>query len=198
MFELPKLKYGMGDLKQCMSEEAIQFHYGKHHQAYTDKLNLALDANPKYKGQTIEDLLTNIDAIDESARTALRNQGGGYYNHSLFWETMSPKGGGEPSGRVSEIINSNYGSFQGFAEEFTNKSMSVFGSGWTWLLQNGNIITTANQDTPVSMGYEVPLLCLDLWEHAYYIDYRNRRDEFIKAWWNVVDWQAVNDRVVNR
>jgi Fe-Mn family superoxide dismutase len=198
MFKLPELRYGYDALLKCMSEETMMFHYGKHHQAYVDKLNVAIDSNPELKDKSLEELLTNIESIPDSSRAAIKNNGGGHYNHSMFWGGMSGSGSGDPTGAILDLLVTKYGSFQHFVEEFTSKSMGIFGSGWTWLLQNGEIITTANQDTPISFGHQQPLLCLDVWEHAYYIDYRNRRDEFIKSWWGVVDWKAVSERLVNR
>lgn len=195
MFKLPDLKYGYDALASCMSQETINFHYGKHHQAYVDKLNAAIEANPENKNKSLEELLTNTESISVAA---IKNNGGGHYNHSLFWDSMSGDGGGEPDGVLLEKIINKYGSFQMFAEEFTTKSMGIFGSGWAWLLQDGEIITTSNQDTPISLGHQQPLLCLDVWEHAYYIDHRNRRDEFIKSWWGVVDWKAASDRLINQ
>jgi Fe-Mn family superoxide dismutase len=178
-----------------MSQETMSFHYGKHHQAYVDKLNAAIEANPEYKSKSLEELLTSTESISVAA---IKNNGGGHYNHSLFWDIMSGDGGGEPTGVLSELIVNKYGSFQKFVDEFTSKSMGIFGSGWVWLLQDGEIITTSNQDNPISLGHQQPLLCLDVWEHAYYIDYRNRRDEFVKSWWEVVDWKAVSDRLINQ
>jgi Fe-Mn family superoxide dismutase len=195
MFKLPDLKYGYDALAKCMSQETMSFHYGKHHQAYVDKLNAAIEANPEYKSKSLEELLTSTESISVAA---IKNNGGGHYNHSLFWDIMSGDGGGEPTGVLSELIVNKYGSFQKFVDEFTSKSMGIFGSGWVWLLQDGEIITTSNQDNPISLGHQQPLLCLDVWEHAYYIDYRNRRDEFVKSWWEVVDWKAVSDRLINQ
>lgn len=195
MYKLPGLKYGYDALAKCMSQETMSFHYGKHHQAYVDKLNAAIEANPEHRNKSLEELLTNAES---TSIAAIKNNGGGHYNHSLFWDSMSGDGGGEPTGVLSELITNKYGSFQKFVDEFTTKSMGVFGSGWAWLLQDGEIITTPNQDTPISLGYQQPLLCLDVWEHAYYIDHRNRRDEFIKSWWEVVDWKAVSARLINQ
>ncbi|MFZ2125142.1 MAG: superoxide dismutase [Candidatus Saccharimonadales bacterium] len=195
MFKLPDLKYGYDALVKCMSQETMNFHYGKHHQAYVDKLNAAIEANPEYKNKSLEELLTGTESISVAA---IKNNGGGHYNHSLFWDSMSGDGGGEPTGALLELIINKYGSFQKFVDDFTSKSMGIFGSGWAWLLQDGEIITTSNQDTPISLGHQQPLLCLDVWEHAYYIDHRNRRDEFIKSWWEVVDWKAVSVRLINQ
>jgi Fe-Mn family superoxide dismutase len=198
MFELPKLSYGYGSLSRAISAEIMHLHHDKHHQAYVDKLNAAIEAAPELKGRGVDDLLKNIATLPETSRTPVKNNAGGHYNHSFFWSCMSPNGGGEPSGEVAELLSSKYGSFQKFVEQFTTKAMSVFGSGWVWLQPNGDIITTANQDTPIAQGLESPLLCLDVWEHAYYLDYENRRDEYVKTWWNIVDWASVEKRYSER
>jgi len=195
MYKLPNLTYNYDALSRCMSGETMSYHYGKHHQAYVDKLNAALDANPEFKDRTLEDLLCNCATLPESARKPICNNAGGHYNHSLFWLCMSPNGGGEPTGDVANLINNRYGSFQKFVDEFTTKALGVFGSGWVYLQPNGDIITTPNQDTPLSIGLEAPILCLDVWEHAYYLDYKNKRDDFIKSWWSVVDWNSVSERL---
>lgn len=194
MFTLPKLTYDYDALGQYISKDIMELHHSKHHQTYVDKLNAAISTAPELQGRTIESLLANLDNVASGARTAVRNHGGGHYNHSLFWQWMSPNGGGEPSGELARLILARYGSFQAFVDEFTTKSLGVFGSGWVWLQPNGEIITTANQDTPIMQGIVSPLLGLDVWEHAYYLDYKNKRDDYIKAWWNVVDWNFVASR----
>lgn len=194
MFTLPKLTYDYDALGQYISKDIMELHHSKHHQTYVDKLNAAISTAPELQGRTIESLLANLDNVASGARTAVRNHGGGHYNHSLFWQWMSPNGGGEPSGELARLILDRYGSFQAFVDEFTTKSLGVFGSGWVWLQPNGEIITTANQDTPIMQGIVSPLLGLDVWEHAYYLDYKNKRDDYIKAWWNVVDWNFVASR----
>jgi Fe-Mn family superoxide dismutase len=146
------------------------------------------------KDKPIELLLSDLESLPDTVRTAIRNHGGGHYNHSLFWQWMSPRGGGEPSGELSNAIVEKYGNYQTFVDEFTAKSLGVFGSGWAWLQPNLDIITTPNQDTPLIQGLEAPLLGLDVWEHAYYLDYKNKRDDYIKAWWNVVNWDFVAER----
>lgn len=191
---LPTLDYDIESFGSRMSSETFSFHYGKHHQAYVDKLNTALALSPELEGRTLEDLLTNVEILPDISKKAIRNNGGGHYNHSLFWQSISPKGGNEPVGAVAEIINNKYGSYQKFIEEFTAKAMGVFGSGWVFLQPDGDIVTTANQDTPIMLGMDAPILCLDIWEHAYYIDYRNKRDDYIKTWWNIVDWSAAENR----
>ena len=194
MFKLPELPYGYEQLGKYISKDIMQLHHDKHHQAYVDKLNAALDSAPALKERSLETLIGDLSALPEEVQVAVRNNGGGHYNHSLFWQWMSPDGGGEPRGDLADKIAKRYGSFQGFVDEFTSKSLSVFGSGWAWLQPDLEIITTANQDTPIMQGKEAPLLGLDVWEHAYYLDYKNKRDDYIKAWWNVVNWNFVEDR----
>lgn len=194
MHKLPNLTYGYESLGQYMSSDTLRFHHDKHHQAYVDKLNIALEPYPELQKKSLEELLSASNLLPETARKAIINNGGGHYNHSLFWLSMSPNGGGEPNGEVAKLIVEKYGNFQKFMDEFTQKAMTVFGSGWVWLQPNGDIITTANQDTPIGQGLDAPILCLDVWEHAYYIDYKNKRDDYIKSWWNIVDWASVSDR----
>lgn len=194
MYKLPALPYGYDQLGSYISADIMQLHHDKHHQAYVDKLNMALDQAPALRERPLETLLGDLDSLPEAVRTAIRNQGGGHYNHSLFWQWMSPEGGGEPSGELARAITERYGSFQGFVDEFTTRSLAVFGSGWAWLQPNLDIITTANQDTPLMQGLDEPLLGLDVWEHAYYLDYKNKRDDYVKAWWNVVNWDFVEER----
>lgn len=194
MYTLPDLPYGYDQLGKYISKDIMELHHSKHHQAYIDKLNAALDQAPEFKDRPIETLLLQLDSLPESVRTAIRNQGGGHYNHSLFWQWMSPNGGGEPAGELAQQIVAKYDSFQEFVDEFTAKSLGVFGSGWAWLQPDLEIITTPNQDTPIMQGREAPLLGLDVWEHAYYLDYKNKRDDYVKAWWNVVNWDFVQQR----
>jgi|TARA_B100001245_G_scaffold142721_1_gene106421 superoxide dismutase, Fe-Mn family len=195
MHTLPELSYGYGDLGKYISKEIMTLHHSKHHQSYIDKLNKALEESPDLKDRTIESLLSDLDELPAAVRTAVRNHGGGHYNHSLFWQWMSPEGGGEPTGRIAEGLQARYGSFQAFVDEFSAKATGVFGSGWVWLQPNFDIITTPNQDTPLIMGQPEPLLGLDVWEHAYYLDYKNKRDDYIQAWWNVVNWSFVASRL---
>lgn len=194
MYTLPALPYGYDQLGDYISADIMQLHHDKHHQAYIDKLNAALDQAPALRERPLETLLGDIDSLPEAVRTAIRNHGGGHYNHSLFWQWMSPDGGGEPSGELAAALADKYGNYQGFVDEFTTKSLGVFGSGWAWLQPNLDIITTANQDTPLMQGLDAPLLGLDVWEHAYYLDYKNKRDDYVKAWWNVVNWGFVEER----
>jgi Fe-Mn family superoxide dismutase len=195
MFTLPDLGYDYDALGKYISKDIMQLHHDKHHQTYVDKLNAAIDQAPELQGKSLEELLGNLETLPETVRTAVRNQGGGHYNHSLFWQWMSPDGGGEPTGELASALTAKYGSFQNFVDEFTTKSLGVFGSGWVWLQPDMEIITTPNQDTPINSGQPAPLLGLDVWEHAYYLDYKNKRDDYVKAWWNVVDWQFVQSRV---
>jgi Fe-Mn family superoxide dismutase len=194
MFTLPDLGYDYDALGKYVSKDIMQLHHDKHHQTYVDKLNAAIDKEPTLKGKNLEELLSGLDSLPESVRTAIRNQGGGHYNHTLFWQWMSPDGGGEPTGKLASDITAQYGSFQSFVDEFETKALGVFGSGWVWLQPDLSIITTANQDTPINTGLEAPLLGLDVWEHAYYLDYKNKRDDYVKAWWNVVNWEFVKSR----
>lgn len=194
MYTVPDLPYGYDQLGTYISPTIMQLHHDKHHQAYVDKLNAAIDSAPALRERTLDSLLTDLSALPESVQMAIRNHGGGHYNHSLFWQWMSPDGGGEPTGELAQKITERYGGFQGFVDEFTAKSLGVFGSGWAWLQPDMEIITTANQDTPIMQGLEAPLLGLDVWEHAYYLDYKNKRDDYVKAWWNVVNWQTVQQR----
>lgn len=194
MYKLPELEYGYDQLGAYISTEIMKLHHSKHHQTYVDKLNAALDNVPALKEHSLEDLLSDISALPDNVQAAIRNHGGGHYNHSLFWRWMSPDGGSEPTGKLATAINGRYGSYQAFVDEFTTKSLGVFGSGWAWLQPNLDIITTPNQDTPIMQGLDEPLLGLDVWEHAYYLDYKNKRDDYVNAWWNVVNWDFVSQR----
>jgi superoxide dismutase, Fe-Mn family len=194
MYSVPSLPYGYDQLGKYISGDIMRLHHDKHHQAYVDKLNAAIDSAPALKERPLESLLSDLSILPEAVQTAVRNHGGGHYNHSLFWQWMSPDGGGEPKGELAAKINDKYGNFQGFVDEFTTKSLGVFGSGWAWLQPDMTIITTPNQDTPIMNGLEAPLLGLDVWEHAYYLDYKNKRDDYVKSWWNVVNWDFVEER----
>ncbi len=193
-FTLPALDYGYDALGPNISKDIMQLHHQKHHQTYVDKLNAAIESHPELADKTIVELISDLDAIPESIRSAVRNHGGGHYNHSLFWKVMSPNGGGEPTGELSTKLIQKYGSFQAFKDEFTAKSLAIFGSGWAWLMPDLSIVTTANQDSPLMTSGPEPLLGLDVWEHAYYLDYKNKRDDYVSAWWNVVDWDFVTRR----
>jgi len=194
MYQLPELGYDYGALGKYISSDIMQLHHSKHHQTYVDKLNKALDDAPGLKERQLESLLSNLDSLPENVRTAIRNHGGGHYNHSLFWQWMSPDGGGEPTGELANKLIAQYGDFQGFVDQFTDKSLGVFGSGWCWLMPDMTITTSPNQDTPIMQGGQAPLLGLDVWEHAYYLDYKNKRDDYVNAWWNVVNWDFVASR----
>ncbi len=195
-FELPPLPYDYAALDPYIDEQTMRIHHDKHHGTYVTNLNAALENQPNLQGKSIEELLRDINSVPENIRTAVRNNGGGHANHTMFWEIMAPNAGGQPSGPLAEAINSSFGSFDAFKEQFTRAATTRFGSGWAWLLADGGrleIISTANQDSPLMEG-RVPILGLDVWEHAYYLKYQNRRPEYINAWWNVVNWNAVNDR----
>ncbi|GDX25408.1 superoxide dismutase [Mn] [Actinomycetes bacterium] len=191
-FTLPPLPYSYDALEPHIDEATMKLHHGKHHQAYVDKLNAAIAAS-EWESKSIDEIMVSLDKVPDKIKAAVRNNGGGHYNHSLFWQWMSPTGGGEPTGKVAEAINAKFGSFAKFKEEFEAAGMSRFGSGWVWLIQDGSelsITTTPYQDCPVSEGKKV-LLGNDLWEHAYYLKYQNRRPEYLAAWWNVVNWDKV-------
>lgn len=194
MFSVPELTYSYDALSDYISADIMELHHDKHHQAYVDKLNGAIQKYPELHGKTVEELLIGLNDIPEDIRTVVRNNGGGHYNHCLFWLWMSPQGGGQPSGPLLDAILQRYGSFDSFVEEFTTKAVGVFGSGWVWLQPNMDIITTPNQDSLLSKGEPAPLLGLDVWEHAYYLDYKNKRPDYIAAWWNVVNWAVVEER----
>lgn len=201
MFQLPALNYDYNALEPHISADIMKLHHDKHHQTYVTKLNEALEGQEEVintldtSGKTdIESILCSLESFPESVQSALRNNGGGHYNHSLFWQWLSPNGGGQPTGELADAINTRYGSFEKFTEKFTEKSLALFGSGWTWLQPNMEIVTTHNQDSPITDGEAPALLGLDVWEHAYYLDYKNDRAEYLHAWWNVVDWDFVADR----
>lgn len=192
-FELPPLPYAQDALEPHIDARTMGIHHGKHHKAYTDNLNKAI-AGTELESKSIEEILRNIDSVPENIRTAVRNNGGGYANHNLFWRVMSPDGGGAPSGKLADAINQAFGSFEAFKEKFSNAASTRFGSGWAWLVakRDGSleVYSTANQDSPYMNG-DTPLLGLDVWEHAYYLNYQNRRADYISAWWNVVNWDQV-------
>lgn len=194
MYTLPTLEYSYDALGSYISKDIMKLHHSKHHQTYVDKLNGALDGKIDLQSRSLEDLLVDIESLPESIRTAVRNNGGGHLNHSLFWQWMSPDGGSEPTGDLAKKIEEKYGSFQAFTDEFTTQALGVFGSGWAWLQPDLQIITTANQDNPIMTGQEAPILGLDVWEHAYYLDYKNVRADYVKAWWEVVNWEFVAQR----
>lgn len=194
MYKLPDLNYSYDALAPTISSEVMELHHSKHHQTYVDKLNAALEEAPELKQQTLVQLLSDIDSLPKSVQTAIRNNGGGHYNHSLFWQCMSPDGGGTPTGALAEAITEKWGSFENFVEDFNKQATSLFGSGWVWLTRDMELLALPNQDAPMALGKGEPLMGLDVWEHAYYLDYRNKRDEYIKNWWNVVDWKFIGGR----
>jgi superoxide dismutase, Fe-Mn family len=200
-FELPALPYASDALEPSIDKMTMEIHHGKHHNTYVTNLNKALESAADLAGKALEDLLANnCAAAPEAIRTAVRNNGGGHYNHTMFWQIMGPQAGGAPSGKIGEAIGSAFGSFDNFKEKFTAAAIGRFGSGWAWLIDaNGKleIASTPNQDNPVMEG-RYPILGLDVWEHAYYLKYQNRRPEYIGAWWNVVNWQAVEARFTSR
>jgi superoxide dismutase, Fe-Mn family len=194
-YEVPPLPYDYAALEPHIDEQTMRLHHDKHHQAYVDKANGALEGTD-YDGKPIEEVVANLGALPDDIRGVVRNNGGGHLNHSMFWESMSPDGGGEPSGDLADAINDAFGSFDAFKEQFEAAGANQFGSGWAWLvLDDGalKVTSTANQDNPVSNG-QTPLVGNDVWEHAYYLKYNNRRPEYLKAWWNVVDWNKVSER----
>ena len=195
-FELPPLPYAEDALEPHIDARTMSIHHDKHHAGYTNNLNAALEKHPNLASKSIEALLGDLDSVPSDIRTAVRNNGGGYANHALFWSVMSPNGGGQPSGALADAISSAFGSFTDFKEKFSNAAATRFGSGWAWLYVNSNgdleVGSTPNQDTPLMEG-NTPILGLDVWEHAYYLNYQNRRGDYIGAWWNVVDWGAVAD-----
>ncbi|MFO7171391.1 MAG: superoxide dismutase [Bacillota bacterium] len=196
-FSLPPLPYDYNALEPYIDEQTMRIHHDKHHAAYVNNLNAALEQAPELQNLSIEELLRNIDKVPENIRTAVRNNGGGHANHTLFWEILSPQGGGEPTGELADAIAATFGSFEKFKEEFSKAAANRFGSGWAWLVvdQEGKlqVYSTANQDSPYMEGH-TPILGLDVWEHAYYLKYQNRRPEYIAAFWNIVNWPEVARR----
>jgi Fe-Mn family superoxide dismutase len=191
-YEVPPLPYDYDALEPHIDEATMKVHHDKHHQAYVDKANAALEGT-EWDGKPIEDVLKDLDSLPSDKQGPVRNNGGGHYNHSLFWESMSPDGGGEPSGALGDAINSAFGSFDDFKTKVKDAGVGQFGSGWAWLVHDGSglaVVSTANQDSPISDG-KTPLLGVDVWEHAYYLKYQNKRPDYIDAWWNVVNWGKV-------
>ncbi len=194
MHILPELPYSYDALQTYISEDIMRLHHAKHHQTYVDKLNAALDQAPELKDRSLVDLLTNIDTLPEQVQSAVRNHGGGHYNHSLFWECMAPAAGGTPQGELLNAITAKWGTFDAFVEDFNAKAIGLFGSGWVWLTHDMELLALPNQDTPMALGKGEPLMGLDVWEHAYYLDYKNKRDDYITQWWNVVNWPFIESR----
>jgi superoxide dismutase, Fe-Mn family len=195
-FELPPLPYAYNALEPHIDEQTMRIHHDKHHATYVTNLNAALEKHADLQAKSIDDVLRSISSVPEEARTAVRNNGGGHANHTMFWEIMGPGGGGAPKGAIGEAIASTFGSFDAFKEQFNKAALGRFGSGWAWLIDAGgklSIESTANQDSPMMEGKK-PILGLDVWEHAYYLKYQNRRADYCGAWWNVINWDAVNKR----
>ncbi|MCM2980753.1 superoxide dismutase [Niallia circulans] len=195
-YSLPQLPYAYDALEPHIDKETMNIHHTKHHNTYVTNLNNALEGNDELLSKTVEELVSNLDAVPEAARTAVRNNGGGHANHSLFWEVISPNGGGQPTGDLAAAIDSKFGSFENFKEEFSKAATTRFGSGWAWLVVNNGeleVTSTPNQDNPLMEG-KTPVLGLDVWEHAYYLNYQNRRPEYISAFFNVINWDEVAKR----
>ena len=197
-FELPPLPYDYSALEPHIDTQTMQIHHDKHHGTYVTNLNTALANYPDLHNQTIVDILRNINNVPEAVRTAVRNNGGGHANHSMFWEIMGPNGGGEPTGAVADAINKAFGDFNSFKQQINDAGVKRFGSGWAWLVQDANgklqVISTANQDSPFMDGL-TPILGVDVWEHAYYLKYQNKRADYLNAWWNTINWDAVAKRL---
>ena len=197
MFTLPQLTYAYDALEPFIDAQTMQIHHTKHHQTYVDKLNAALKEEPSLEGKSLEELLSTIESLPEKVRTAVRNHGGGHANHSLFWTILGKQGDAQPSGTLSENIESTFGSFEDFKAKFAAAATGQFGSGWAWLVVKADkslaVYATANQDSPLMQG-DTPILGLDVWEHAYYLNYQNRRPDYIEAFWSVVNWDAVEQR----
>ncbi|KOP65050.1 superoxide dismutase [Bacillus sp. FJAT-18019] len=198
-FQLPALPYANDALEPHIDAQTMEIHHDRHHNTYVTNLNAALESAPELQGKSLEDLIANLDAVPESIRTAVRNNGGGHANHSLFWEVIGPNGGGQPTGALADAINNELGGFDKFKEDFAKAATTRFGSGWAWLVvKDGKLAVTStpNQDNPIMEG-QTPLLGLDVWEHAYYLKYQNKRPDYISAFWNVVNWDEVGKRYEN-
>ena len=195
-FTLPALPYDFSALEPHIDAKTMEIHHGKHHQTYVNNLNAAIEKAPELASKSIEDLMRNVNSLPEAARTPIRNNGGGHWNHSMFWQIMAPKAGGEPGGNLGAAIKSAFGDFAKFREQFSAAGVGRFGSGWAWLINSGgklSIASTPNQDNPLMEGQKA-IMGLDVWEHAYYLKYQNRRPDYISAWWNVVNWKEVEKR----
>jgi superoxide dismutase, Fe-Mn family len=194
-YEVPALPYDYGALEPHIDEQTMRLHHDKHHQAYVDKANAALEGT-EWADKPIEEVLQNLERLPEDKRMVVRNNGGGHYNHTLFWEIMGPDGGGEPEGSIAQAIEQTFGDFDAFKQEISDAAVNRFGSGWAWLVADGgslSVTSTPNQDSPVMEGKQ-PILGIDVWEHAYYLKYQNRRPDYVAAWWNVVNWPEVARR----
>jgi superoxide dismutase, Fe-Mn family len=196
-FEVPPLPYAYEGLEPYIDAQTMHLHHDKHHAAYVNNLNAALEKHPELQGKKIHELIGGINSIPEDIRTAVRNNAGGHINHTMFWEIMKPNGGGEPTGDIADVIKNKLGGFESFKTKFNDTGAKRFGSGWVWVVSKGGnfeIISTGNQDSPIMDGY-YPVFGNDVWEHAYYLKYQNRRPEYLAAWWNVVNWDAINKRL---
>jgi Fe-Mn family superoxide dismutase len=194
---LPQLPYATDALEPHIDRQTMEIHHGKHHAAYVNNLNAALEKHPDLQSKGVDDLVRGINSVPEDIRTAVRNNGGGHVNHTMFWQIMAPGSGGAPTGAILDAINSSFGSFEKLKEEFKKAAVGRFGSGWAWLIANAgklSIESTANQDSPLMEGKKA-VLGIDVWEHAYYLKYQNRRPDYVDAWWNVVNWAEVNKRL---
>jgi len=195
--ELPPLPYDYTALEPFIDDKTMHLHHDMHHAAYVKNLNAALEKHPELASKSAEELITNLNAVPEDIRGAVRNNGGGHVNHTMFWQIMKPKGGGDPSGKIAEAIKKSFGDFKAFQEKFNDAGVKQFGSGWVWLAGKPTgevqILSTPNQDSPISQGL-YPIFGNDVWEHAYYLKYNNRRPEYLQAWWNVVNWDEINKR----
>jgi Fe-Mn family superoxide dismutase len=195
-FELPPLPYDFSALEPHIDAQTMEIHHDRHHGTYVNNLNGAIQKHPELEGKSVEDLLSDLSSVPDDIRTVVRNNGGGHYNHSIFWQIMSPDGGGEASGEVAEAINQAFGDFASFKDTLSKAAIGQFGSGWGWLYLSGGRLSIKgfpNQDNPIMDG-GVPILGVDVWEHAYYLKYQNKRPDYVAAWWNTVNWSAVNDR----
>jgi Fe-Mn family superoxide dismutase len=195
--QLPPLPYDAAALEPHIDTQTMQIHHGKHHAAYVNNLNAALEKHADLQGKSAEELIKDLAALPEAIRTAVRNNGGGHVNHTMFWQIMGPNAGGAPTGAIAEAINATFGGFDAFKEQMNKGGVGRFGSGWVWLVESGGklaIESTANQDNPLMEGKR-PIFGIDVWEHAYYLKYQNRRPDYIAAWWNVVNWAEVNKRL---
>ena len=195
-FTLPSLPYDFAALEPHIDAKTMEIHHGKHHQTYVNNLNAAIEKAPELANKSLDDLMRSVNSVPEAVRTAVRNNGGGHWNHSMFWQIMAPNAGGEPGGNLGAAIKSAFGDFAKFREQFSAAGVGRFGSGWAWLINNGgklSITSTPNQDNPLMEGQKA-VMGLDVWEHAYYLKYQNRRPDYITAWWNVVNWKEVEKR----
>lgn len=196
-FKLPELNYNYDQLEPHIDARTMEIHHTKHHQAYINNLNAALEGHENLKSKSIEEIISDLESVPENIRTAVRNNGGGHLNHSMFWELMSPNGGGEPKGELGKLIDRDFGNLDTFKAEFKKAAMGRFGSGWAWLVLDGEklkVVSTPNQDNPISEGLR-PILGIDVWEHAYYLKYQNLRADYIDAWFNVLDWEKAEENM---